>query len=96
MPALTEIEARARGALIDVISYDVFADLTAEPVRSRTEIRFACTEPGAATFADLTARAVSAVLNGRELGPPATGGWRCPGCWRRTPWWWRPRPTATS
>ena len=79
MPALTEIEARARGALIDVISYDVFADLTAEPVRSRTEIRFACAEPGAATFADLTARAVSAVLNGRELGPPDDGRLALPG-----------------
>jgi hypothetical protein len=30
-----------------VASYDVFADLTAEPVRSRTEIRFTCTQPGA-------------------------------------------------
>ncbi len=73
MPALTETEARARGALIAVVSYDVFADLTAEPVRSRTEIRFTCAEPGAATFADLTARAVSAVLNGREIGPPDGG-----------------------
>ena len=55
MPALTETEATARAALIHVASYDVFADLTAEPVRSRTEIRFGCREPGAATFADLTA-----------------------------------------
>ncbi len=73
MPALTETEARARAALIAVVSYEVFADLTAEPVRSRTEIRFTCAAPGAATFADLTARAVSAVLNGREVGPPDDG-----------------------
>src|SRR6266516_2687549 len=52
MPALTETEATARAALLDVASYDVFADLTAEPVRSRTEIRFGCREPGAATFTD--------------------------------------------
>ncbi len=79
MPALTETEARARGALIDVVSYEVFADLTAEPVRSRTEIRFACAEPGAATFAELTATATSAVLNGRETGPPDDGRLALPG-----------------
>ena len=79
MPALTETEAAARAALIEVASYDVFADLTAEPVRSRTEIRFTCTQPGAATFADLTARAVSAVLNGREVGPPDGGRLALPG-----------------
>jgi Peptidase family M1 domain len=82
MPALTETEAAARAALIEVASYDVFADLTAEPqgsVRSRTEIRFTCAQPGAATFADLTARAVSAVLNGREVGPPDDGRLALPG-----------------
>ena len=79
MPALTETEAAARAALIDVASYDVFADLTAAPVRSRTEIRFTCAQPGAATFADLTARAVSAVLNGREVGPPDDGRLALPG-----------------
>jgi len=42
VPALTETEARARAALIAVDSYDVFVDLTADPVRSRTEIRFSC------------------------------------------------------
>jgi aminopeptidase N len=79
MPALTETEAAARAALIEVASYDVFADLTAEPVRSRTEIRFTCAQPEAATFADLTARAVSAVLNGREVGPPDDGRLALPG-----------------
>lgn len=79
MPALTETEATVRAALIDVASYDVFADLTAEPVRSRTEIRFGCREPGAGTFAELTATATSAVLNGRELAGPAGGRLALPG-----------------
>ena len=76
MPALTETEARVRAALVDVRAYDVFLDLTAGPagpVRSRTEIRFGCREPGAATFADLTAGMTSAVLNGRAVGPAADG-----------------------
>lgn len=74
MAGLTETEARIRTGLLEPESYDVFIDLTAEPVRSRTEIRFGCTEPGAATFADLTAQAtLSAVLNGRALGPPRDG-----------------------
>jgi aminopeptidase N len=80
VPALTETEARARAALIAVDSYDVFIDLNPEAaasVRSRTEIRFTCAEPGAATFAELTATAVSAVLNGREvLGLDAPAGGR--------------------
>jgi aminopeptidase N len=74
MPALTEAEARIRAGLLRLQAYDVFLDLTADPVRSRTEIRFGCAEPGAATFADLSAHAVlSAVLNGRALGQPADG-----------------------
>jgi aminopeptidase N len=82
MPALTETEARVRAALLDVRSYDVFLDLTAGAagsVRSRTEIRFGCREPGAATFAELTAAASSAVLNGREVGPAADGRLGLPG-----------------
>jgi aminopeptidase N len=73
VPALTEAEARTRSRLLGIESYEVFLDLTAEPVRSRSEVRFRCREPGAGTFADLTASMVSAVLNGQELGPP-TGG----------------------
>ncbi len=82
MPALTETEARIRAALVDVRAYDVFLDLTAGatgPVRSRTEIRFGCREPGAATFADLTAAVISAVLNGRAVGPAAGGRLGLPG-----------------
>jgi aminopeptidase N len=76
VPALTEAEARLRADLLDVESYEVFLDLTADPVRSRSEIRFGCREPGpgASTFADLATRTVlGAVLNGRELGQPVDG-----------------------
>jgi aminopeptidase N len=75
MPALTESEARARAALLTVISYDVSIDLTVTPVLSRTVIRFRCARPGAASFADLTARVCGggAALNGVPLGPPADG-----------------------
>jgi aminopeptidase N len=82
VPALTETEARVRAALVDVRAYDVFLDLTAGPagpVRSRTEIRFGCREPGAATFADLTATVTSAVLNGQAVGPAADGRLGLPG-----------------
>ncbi len=68
--------------MVDVRAYDVFLDLTAGPagpVRSRTEIRFGCREPEAATFADLTAVATSAVLNGRAVGPAAGGRLGLPG-----------------
>jgi aminopeptidase N len=68
----TEAEARERAALLDVESYAVFLDLAADPrrVRSRVEIRFRCAEPGAATFADLRASAVSRVTwNGVGLDP---------------------------
>lgn len=80
MSALTQREARARTALLDVDSYHVFLDLTADPVRSRTEIRFGCREPGAATFAELrTAAVLGAVLNGRPVGPAEGGRLGLPG-----------------
>lgn len=71
---LTADEARARSGLIEVESYDIFLDLTAEPPRSRTEIRFSCREPGASTFAEVTAVSMgSAVLNGLALSEPRDG-----------------------
>jgi aminopeptidase N len=75
MPALTESEARARAALLTVDSYDVSIDLTVTPALSRTVIRFRSARPGAASFADLTARVRggAAVLNGAPLGPAADG-----------------------
>ena len=80
MAALTEVEARTRAGLLDVDSYEVFLDLTVQPVRSRTETRFRCREPGAASFADLAAGSVlGAVLNGRRLDPPVDGSLALPG-----------------
>jgi aminopeptidase N len=77
---LTQGEARGRTALIDVDAYEVFLDLTADPVRSRTEIRFGCRQPGAATFAELrTAAVLGAVLNGRAVGPAEGGRLGLPG-----------------
>lgn len=71
---LTHSEAVSRGALIDVESYDVFLDLSEAPPRSRTEVRFRCRTPGAATFADVCMPVVHrAVLNGAELGPAVAG-----------------------
>lgn len=69
---LTQAEAAARSLLVDVESYAVHLDLTAGPgtVLSRTEIRFRCRQPGAATFADLAVTAVtSIVVNGASLDP---------------------------
>jgi aminopeptidase N len=74
VPALTESGAQARSALIDVESYEVFLDLTADPPRSRTTIKFRCSEPGASAFADLNAPVtLSVVLNGDEIPGPADG-----------------------
>ncbi|MFE1177437.1 aminopeptidase N [Streptomyces sp. NPDC058773] len=75
---LSRDEARERGRLLSVDSYDVALDVrsavagdaSAETFRSRTTLRFRCAEPGASTFADLLAPAVTSVtLNGRELDP---------------------------
>ncbi|MBO0657046.1 aminopeptidase N [Streptomyces triculaminicus] len=77
---LTREEARERARLLTVDAYDVALDLRSAPgpgpeprtFRSVTTIRFRCAEPGAATFADLLAPAVtSVVLNGRELDAKA-------------------------
>ncbi|MFF4651360.1 aminopeptidase N [Streptomyces sp. NPDC001380] len=77
---LTREEARERARILTVDAYDVHLDLrsaavpvddgTAGTFRSRTTVRFRCSEPGAATFLDLLAPAVhSVVLNGRALDP---------------------------
>ncbi len=70
-------EASARARLLTVQSYDVDLDLTdgsgapgAGTFRTSTVVRFTCAEPGAATYIDLTAPAVSElVLNGQPLDP---------------------------
>ncbi|UKY50264.1 aminopeptidase N [Streptomyces inhibens] len=75
---LSRDEARERGRLLSVDGYDVALDVrsavgqgaAAATFRSRTTLRFRCTEPGASTFADLLAPSVTSVtLNGRELDP---------------------------
>ncbi|MER6028406.1 aminopeptidase N [Streptomyces sp. NPDC001851] len=78
---LSRDEARERAALLSVDGYDVSLDLRSavgdgdgggqpRTFRSVTTIRFRCSEPGAASFADLIAPSVTAVsLNGRDLDP---------------------------
>ena len=71
-------EAVERARLLTVASYDVELDLTdgagekpgETTFRSRSVVRFTCSEPGASTYLDLTAPALlSATLN----GVPVTG-----------------------
>lgn len=73
MPALSQAEASARSALLDVTAYAVFLDLAADPPRSRTTVRFGCRTPGETTFAELTAGFAGGTLNGARLEPPADG-----------------------
>ena len=74
MADLTQDEAIDRARTIDVESYDVFLDLTAEPVFSRTEVRFRWLRPDASTFADLRTQGVRSVtLDGVSLPPPEGG-----------------------
>jgi len=71
---LTQGEAIDRARAIEVESYDVFLDLTAEPVLSRTEVRFRWRGPDASTFAELRAPGVRGVtLDGASLPPPEDG-----------------------
>jgi aminopeptidase N len=71
---LTLDEAIDRARAIDVESYDVFLDLTAESVLSRTEVRFRWLRPDASTFAELRTQGVRGVtLDGVSLPPPEDG-----------------------
>ena len=81
MAALTHTEAVRRAQLLAVDRYDVELDLTGlehgNTLRSRSRVTFSCTEPGAATFADVVAEElVSARLNGAELPVSAWDGER--------------------
>ena len=74
MADLTQAEALDRARAIEVDSYDVFLDLTAEPVLSRTEVRFRWLRPDASTFAELRTEGVRSVgLDGVSLPPPEDG-----------------------
>ncbi|MDQ1038634.1 aminopeptidase N [Streptomyces sp. V3I8] len=80
---LSRDEARERAALLSVEEYEVSLDLRSavggtdtgtgpRTFRSVTTVRFRSAEPGATSFADLVAPAVTAVsLNGRDLDPGA-------------------------
>ncbi len=74
---LTRDEARDRARLISVGSYQVELDLTGSDATfgSVTTARFDCSEPGAATFIELTAPSVTEItLNGRHLDLAAFDG----------------------
>ncbi len=71
---ITRAETGQRSRLLRVRSYDVALDLTrgAETFGSVSLVRFDCAERGAASHADLVARAVHEItLNGVPLDPAA-------------------------
>ena len=81
VPSLTRAEAVIRRALIDVSAMEVDLDLDTglERFASRTTIRFACADPAAGTFVDLTpVRLHAASLNGVSLDPGTLAGGRLP------------------
>jgi aminopeptidase N len=77
---LTQLEAAERARSLDVTGYDITLDLTDgtggpgdHTFRCRTEITFACADPGASTFIEVAAdRVREARLNGEEVD---TSGW---------------------
>jgi aminopeptidase N len=74
---LTRDEAAERARLLDVESYRVELDLTRgeRTFGSVTTVSFRCTSPGASTFIDLTAPAVSEItLNGTRVGQECFDG----------------------
>ena len=74
MRTLLRDEAQARAALVEVRSYDVHLDLTAEShFESEVLIRFGCRTPGGSTFVELDGTLLSATLNGRKLGTGMNG-----------------------
>ena len=71
---LTRDEAHDRARLVNVRSYHVDLDLTGDDdvFTSQTTVTFGCSRPGAGTYVDLTAPAVTEiVLNGQPVGPGA-------------------------
>jgi aminopeptidase N len=74
MRNLLREEAEERARLLDVTSYEIELDLTTEAdFGSDVVIRFACRQPGAATFVELDGTPVAVTLNGRDLGTTIDG-----------------------
>jgi len=74
---LTRDEAHDRSRLVEVRGYRVDLDLTGddETFTSQTTVTFGCSRPGAGTFIDLTAPAVTEItLNGQLVGPACFDG----------------------
>jgi aminopeptidase N len=74
---LTRDEAQQRARLLDIGSYEVHVDLTGDETTftSVTTISFRCGRPGASSFIDLTAPAVSEIiLNGAPVSLDAFDG----------------------
>jgi len=72
-------EARERARLLRVTTYDVELGLTEQErgtsFRSRSTVRFSCSEPGASTYLDLTAPTLrAATLNGAPVDPAGFDG----------------------
>jgi aminopeptidase N len=69
--SLTEEEARARAALIEVERYDISVDvrelLEGERWLATSSVTFTCRHPGATTFVDVVGEVLSARLNDIEL-----------------------------
>ncbi|HYP45387.1 MAG TPA: aminopeptidase N [Propionibacteriaceae bacterium] len=69
--SLTQQEARARAALLEVHRYDLDFDLTGlvdgDELRTDSVITFSCSEPGAATFVECLGEIEEASLNGVSL-----------------------------
>ena len=77
--ALLRTEARERARIISDLTYTVALDLTRgdELFGSDATLTFACSEPGATTFIDLTAPGITLVeLNGEQIAPSAFDGHR--------------------
>src|ERR1700752_1930567 len=80
--SLTEQEARARAALIEVERYDIAVDLAelleGERWLATSKVTFRCHQPGATTFVDIVGEVVSATLNGEKLDVSAHAEGRLP------------------
>ena len=82
LSSLTEDEAAARSALLEVQRYDIEVDMTGllegELFASTSTITFTCSEPGATTFVDVAMDVARATLNGVDLDVSSCSDGRLP------------------